>query len=67
MKKEKLENEFSFSCDVDFLYPKSIEQFEDLLELFNLLSPMAKRNENDDDTLSFDDEILIIVIALEKN
>ena len=67
MKKEKLENKFSFSCDVDFLDPKSIEQFEDLLELFNLLSTMAKGNENDDDTLSFDDEILIIVIVLEKN
>ena len=25
------ETESCFSCDVDFLYPKSIEQFEDLL------------------------------------
>ena len=50
------EIESCFSCDVDFHYPKLIEQFENLSEVFKARSRMAKRNDNDDETSSFDDE-----------
>ena len=52
----KAEIEYYFSCNVDFHYPKSIEQFEDLLEVFEACSRTAKRNDNDDDTSSSDYE-----------
>ena len=55
MRKEKLKWS-CFSCDVDFHYPKLIEQFENLSEVFKARSRMAKRNDNDDDTSSFDEE-----------
>ena len=50
------EIESFFSSDVGFHYPKSIEQFEDLLEVFKARSGTAKRNNNDDDTSLFDNE-----------
>ena len=50
------EIESCFSCDIDFHYPKSIEQFEDLLEVFKAPLKTAKRNENDDNTSSSKNE-----------
>ena len=50
------EIESCFSCDVDFHYPKPIEQFEHLLQVFKAHSKTAKRNDNDDDN-SLSDEI----------
>ena len=50
------EIESCFSCDVDFHYPKPIEQFKDLLQVFKAHSKTAKRNENDDNN-SLSDEI----------
>ena len=44
------EIESCFSCNVGFHYPKSIEQFKDLLEVFKARSRTAKTNDNDDDT-----------------
>ena len=50
------EIESCFSCDVNFHYPESIEQFEDLLEVFKARSRTSKRNYNDVNTSSSDDE-----------
>ena len=60
------EIESCFSCDVDFHYPKSIEQFEVLLEVFKAHSSTAKRNNDNDNTSSFDDDFLMKVMVLEK-
>ena len=43
-----------FSCHVDFHHPKSIEQFEDLLEVFKAHSRTAKRSNNDNNASSSD-------------
>ena len=53
----KAEIESYFCCDVSFHYPKSIEKFGDLLEVFKARSRMSKRNNNDDDTSSSDNKI----------
>ena len=44
------EIESCFSCNVGFHYPKSIEQFKSLLEVFKARSRTTKTNDNDDDT-----------------
>ena len=49
----------SFSCKVEFRYLKSIEQFDDLLDIFKLRSKTAKRKDtdsNEDTSLSDDDD-----------
>ena len=53
----KAEIESYFSCNVGFHFPKSIEKFEDLLEVFKACSRMSKRNNNDDHTSSSDNKI----------
>ena len=58
------EIESCFSWNVDF--PKSIEQFEDLLEVFKTRSWAAKKNDNDDNTSSSDNDFLMRVMVLEK-
>ena len=55
--KREAETESCFYCDVDFHHPKSIEKFEDLWQVFNARSRTAKRDDNDDYTSSFDDEV----------
>ena len=50
----EVEIESFFSCDVDFQHPKSIEQFEDLLEVFKAHSRTVKRNNNDNNVSSSD-------------
>ena len=50
------EIESCFSCDVDFQYPKSTEQFQDLLEVFKVRLRTATRNDNDNNTSSSDNE-----------
>ena len=50
------EVESCFSCNVDFHYPKSFKQFEDLLEVFKVRSKTAKKNDDDNDTSSSDNE-----------
>lgn len=48
-----------FSCKVEFRYLKSIEQFDDLLDIFKLRSKIAKRKDtdsNEDTSLSDDDD-----------
>ena len=42
-----------FSCKTEFHYPKSIEKFDDLLEIFKAPSKAAKRK---DDYSSSDDD-----------
>ena len=44
------EIESCFSCNVGFHYPKLIEQFKGLLEVFKARSRTTKTNDNDDDT-----------------
>ena len=55
-KEREAEIESCFSCDVDFHYPKSTEQFEDILEIFKARSRTARKNNNDNDTSSSNDE-----------
>ena len=51
--KEETEIEYCFSCNVEFQYPKGIEQFENQLEDFKARSNTAKVN---DDIYSSDEE-----------
>ena len=60
---EKRETEFCFSCDADFHYSKSIEQLEDLLEVFKACLRTAKRTTI---PLRLMMNFLMIVMVLEK-
>ena len=57
----------SFSCKVEFRYLKSIEQFDDLLDIFKLRSKTAKRKDTDsNEDTSLTTMMIMKVIVLEK-
>ena len=60
---EERETEFCFSCDIDFHYSKSIEQLEDLFEVFKACLRTAKRTAI---PLCLMMNFLMIVMVLEK-
>ena len=60
---KEAEIESCFSCDVDFHYPKSIKQFEDLLEIFKAHLRTAKRTTI---PLCLTMNFLMTVMVLEK-
>ena len=57
-RERKAEIDSCFSCKVEFHYPKSIEQFDDLLEIFKASSKTPKRKNDSvdsDNTSSFEE------------
>ena len=58
LKKVKWVSHINLDEDVDFHYPKLIEQFEDLLEVFKACSRTAKRSGNGDDSFLSKDEFI---------